>query len=299
MKKKNIFEEEITIPDNVREKADMALASIKKPDEKKRNIHKYRKKRIGQVIAGVACAAIIICAANIADTSEENQNHFFSINVMASGSKEGKLTDIEGVSLGPGFCYSEEKGFVAYDMLFPVIVVGENIKSVTYSVNNGNFSVISKKDAEIVTDGIKTKGINYRESGDFYSPQSDECIYDGRNVMYSQFTIDYEKQGSSDYFVELTNEFEDRWDLIYIFNNKLSKMSMEEEAEWTNEVFFKDTVITCTVEFEDGKSVQKKLRPVCRVFELTEDGEVIGIYESDNEDYICLGHGTYFEIIDD
>ena len=143
-----------------------------------------------------------------------------------------------------GSMSSDEDGNASYDIVLPLYCEGDNIESITYKINQGVFkladcpsakSLVSKK--EVPSDSEYSA---YLEDGD---------------VICTEFTIGYDTQvkpGGVTRFIHMVGEKNiQHADAIGNNNIKEKKLMLDE--------LFKDLVIECTVNFNDGSTQSKKI----------------------------------------
>lgn len=146
---------------------------------------------------------------------------------------------------------SREEGGVSYCINVPFTCQGNNIKNITYSINNGAFQIVQPVGESIIVGGQTYEGeLNTGLIGGC----DDESI-DGvpvrtfETVFYKSFTLDYQKQANEDTWINICNECPDNGELErLIFNNTLENNNLGIQKMLNN------TVITCTVNYTDDTS---------------------------------------------
>lgn len=139
-----------------------------------------------------------------------------------------------------------ETGGVSYCINVPFTCRGNNIKSITYSINNGAFQIIQPEKESIIVDG------------QFYDGELNTGIIGGRDdggkifemLFYQSFTLDYQKQSDENTWINICNERPDNGELkSMIFGD-----STLENKNLGIRNMLDNTIITCTVHYADGTS---------------------------------------------
>lgn len=236
------------------------------------------KKFIKGGIAVAACAAICLggfsAIENILPNKQDevsntvfydavtNLSDSFTIKVQAAELTGDNLlpitvtNDYAGAVLG-----GDEGNTVYYCFNLPLSCEGENIKTITYSINKGCFQVIQPADeqSQYVIDYKEQNGkdTNFGECcGKFYfDPETGQKR--AKKVMYlDSFTVDYNKQTGDGFFTNIGNvvpNMEKAYNLLWN-----SDHSVDNSANAYN-ILLSDVKITVTATFEDGTQCSKVL----------------------------------------
>ena len=154
------------------------------------------------------------------------------------------------------------EGSVKYSVWADLKCEGEDIETVTYSINKGSFAVVELKDkSDVVKSGTPYKSAdgsnNYGVNDENF--WTEELLYqyhaDARAAYYTEFTLDYESQQSKSFCVDICEETNDTELYEKLCN---SENDSELRAEGFTELM--DGVeITCTVHYADGTQSSKVL----------------------------------------
>ena len=210
---------------------------VNPPDRRK------KMKKIAKIAACVAaCMAFVVAAAKITQPKDAlttivyaNEN---GDNVPL---EQGKAVVVNAESEGH-VMGSRENGLYYYNFSLPLVCEGENIKSITYSVNDGCFQVIEPSGKHVV-EGTECPSIDPGLS--VPADWNDYSV-----SYYTEFTVSDEAQKSQEYVMNLTKDDYAMPDPDLIWGENATTASMAEAIQ----EMLKDTVITCTIQFEDGNS---------------------------------------------
>lgn len=296
---KNIFEEEIVVPEIVQLKTEEALTQIKQKGTndsmKEHDIipmkpKSPKKSKILKICVAVcACFALFISAShfnnvlnvggkNIGSNSVqntensnivENLTNMFTIQVYAAdspyASQDGYVTLEPGKSVITGnqagyvLCENEE-GNVTYCVGTRFLCEGENIESITYEIENAAFQIVESEDSSIIT--------SFEEYGTLLNTGSvgGGGVKEERPGEYEEYeyvtTIGFYKLYTLDYDKQSDDE---TW--INICNvtdipweSSLGNCdTMEEKANCMDDMM-KDVRIICTVHYSDGTTDSGTIR---------------------------------------
>lgn len=142
---------------------------------------------------------------------------------------------------------------VDYCINVPFTCQGNDIRNITYSINNGAFQVVQPKGESIIVDGQLYEGeLNTGIIGgtDEESESADGSEAAFEMLLYKSFTLDYQKQSGENTWINICNERTDNGELnsLIFGDNTLEDMNMGIQKMLDN------TVITCTVQYDDGTS---------------------------------------------
>ena len=161
---------------------------------------------------------------------------------------------IAGKYAGDWMIEGTEGSGVSYCINVPFICRGNNIKNVTYSINNGAFQIVQPTGKSIIADGQLYDGeLNTGSIGGY----DDESI-DGtpvsvpayETVLYRSFTLDYQKQSDEKTWINICNECPDNGEL----ESLIFGYTTLENKNLGMQKMLDHTVITCTVNYTDGTS---------------------------------------------
>lgn len=277
----------------------------------KQNIKKsaWIRKRAAGMMAAAACMAAVIAAgtlagplrdvlvrskANHADTDWNGAkdalltavDQVFTLQVKAAESGEGeKIPLAEGQPVSVAFCNDKAGSWVLgandangdlmdYCINIPSIVCeGENIESITYSINHGAFQIVQpKQEKSIIIDGqLYGKKLNTGSIGGDYNEERDgEPSRPFETVLYQSFTVDYSRQEKENTWINICNERPDSAEIIQLI---WKDGRTNEEFLHGVEKMLDDTVITCTVNYTDNTSQSADIKVGGRMMTRKEAGE--------------------------
>lgn len=277
MSKKKLPIQDAVIPPIVRSKMDLAYSQIQSEQERKKMKIRPISKLMKRVIAVAACAAVCLCGAyayydfsrdknndenGVQIAEDETLSNPFTIKVMAAElDRDSALPISVGETASGSWVLNglEDQSAISYCINFPLSCEGENIKSVTYSVNTGTFQVVEPQDDVYVMDGIAYEGdtTKFGMVGGFYDESmDDEEGVRQVNVFYlKSYTVNYEKQTSDEFWSNICCVREDMEEAFQLIWNSDSP---EDEVKALNQLL--DGVeITVTANFEDGSSTSETL----------------------------------------
>lgn len=217
------------------------------------------KKFMKRVIAVAACAAICLSGYGVTnylrDASLETVSDVFIVKAYAqelTSDNEVPIT-VGAESISSGICGSEKDGHVSYCINLPLTCEGENIKSITYSINKGCFQIIEPADKTYLLDYIEhAENMEFGKCGGLGDEKVDSALWPKEKELYlDSFTVDYNNQVGEDFWINIGNVVPNMYDVIWG-----EKDSMEEEVEACNKLL-SDVEINITVTFEDGTQSSK------------------------------------------
>ena len=282
---KNIFKEDIEVPEIVQLKAEEAFMQIKMKGldnhiMKENNIIPMKKQttkfsKLIKISAAICACAVLFTAighfkpfipaseksaeTNIVQFTEKNDitqtlANMFTLQVYAADSTEasengfvtlesGKRFVINENELGSVLC-GDEEGNISYCIGTRFLCEGENIESITYSIENAAFQIVEPKDSSII--------IDYKEYHEPFNTGTiggeDDEFGNGLSVRrhYKSYTVDYEEQFNDRTWINICNETNLPWEALFAEGNTL-----QDEVN-AREEMMKDVAITCTVHYIDG-----------------------------------------------
>ena len=284
MGKDNVFFNDVEVPEVVWEKLDAAFLIIKEERDNTMKKEKRIQKKFVVTAAAAACmAAVVVTGVNggwmrsasdaaeipssVSDTAEipsdmvSTSEETFTLAIMGAELEKNKPVQlVSGSSMitekyaGDWMMEGMESGGVSYCINVPFTCRGNNIKNVTYSINNGAFQIVQPAGESIIVDGRLYDGeLNTGSIGGY----DDESI-DGtpvsvpayETVLYRSFTLDYQKQSDEKTWINICNECPDSGELeSMIFGDTTLESKNQGMQKMLNH-----TVITCTVNYADGSS---------------------------------------------
>lgn len=162
-----ILNSDIQVPEIVQKKADVAFSQIQ--SERETNMSKKNLKVTKLFAAMAACASIIIVASTtnnylnrpqeekettVAEHTTTEKENMFTMKVMAA---QAEVTAQKPVAIAQNdrFGYAingdSDMNTASYKIDMPLYCEGENIESVTYSINKGYFEI-----SENITDDFQS-----------------------------------------------------------------------------------------------------------------------------------------------
>ena len=229
---------------------------------------KKMKKTAKAGMAVAACAALILTAnfsgvlRNVTDTemldSVENE---FTMTCYAAELEAGELVpaSLAGETRhGYGLSGGEDGQTVAYCIGNQFKCVGENILSITYSINNGAFCIMEKKGEGIVTSyeqytgpELNVSGMGFADSELQPGETEDDAKYE--SIEASSYTVSYDAQESETTMFSICGEKTD----ANIYNAEFGDGGTIEEEIAANSSLMEGIEITCTVTYTDGTTDSK------------------------------------------
>ena len=206
----------------------------------------------------------------VTKTTPQSVLNSFTVTVSAAEVKKSKASGVSGASIqgeetsgkaqpkiyaspsyGSAWAGNPEGSKVTYWVIAPITCSGDNIKSVTYTIIKGYFSVVAKKNSKylIASESKSTKAENWFGFNEY---------------------ADYAKKEYTSFTVSGTEKPEEKFQIAFVGEGMLSKKGkkalfngdegLQAEAEAHQELIG-DTVITCTATYNDGsqKSVDVKV----------------------------------------
>ncbi len=237
------------------------------------------KKLTKKMVALAACAAV--CFSGYAattyweNTSLEKGSDAFTVKVYAQ-----ELTSDNSISINEdesmtGYVMgsTETEGEIYYCINLPFSCEGDNIKSITYSINKGCFQIVESSTNSYLVDYVEHTGddTNFGQCGGFGDESVDESLWPEEKVWYlDSFTVDYNKQTGEDFWMNVGNVVPDMQEAIDIIWH--SDSSLEDHAKAVNRLL-SNVEITITATYDDGTESSKVIGLESRIVEVnTEKG---------------------------
>lgn len=283
-RKQNIFTGDIEIPGIVQQKADFAFSQIRKEkvakmnknviemeQEEKQSNNSKRRTAWRKIIPAVAACAVIATAVGVgnfyqsnsqpvvelADNGEDsnltNTNPFV---LMVHAAESGEKRELENgipvaidVNASGWVLGASEDGTTAYCINLPFSCEGENIESITYSINKGAFQVVENADASIIIAGTElSEGLNAGQIGGDYDEENGGVpSYPVSVKYYSDITLAYDEQNSDTTWINMCNDEIKLSDKDLLWGDNPSGENLKKGYE----ELIGGVVITCTVNFKD------------------------------------------------
>lgn len=305
MSNKNIFQQDAEIPDIVQQKANLAFAQIyarqdeetaKEPEAaaeaKPKHLEAIQKhsetpkntaskklprativKLITTSVAAVVTVAVVAVAiAYFTGKNIGGVGSQFTIMVCADELDFGRVLPMSEDPAEKSFSHYEDwYGNVSYSIEMPISVAGDNIKSVSYKVNDGCFQVVSIDSSSIVSGGSANQ--DPHDASTYDEGYDTAGNYLGTTIVeyYDSFSMDYGVQKDSKYAINIVNDLTDRMDLFYLLGYPVS----DEVTDAALTYMTRDLVITVEVTFEDGTTSTRELGLFAKQYsaqDVTEDG---------------------------
>lgn len=168
----------------------------------------------------------------------------------------------------------EDTGVVDYCFNMPLTCEGDNIESVTYSINNGAFQIVQLENKEsIVTGGQPYDGELNTGSigGDVSDLEEDDQPWPYEIVLYKSFTLDYDRQTDESTWINICNSrFLDTETYHLIWGDGKSIQDMNTGLQ----KMLDNTIITCTINYADSTSESVSIKvDSCLIPNVPVDGE--------------------------
>lgn len=291
---KNIYTNAV---DNIKapQKAvDKMLETVRNYNKKEKilDMKKFRIK--GAIAASLAAIVAIGGAIGIGSFSNRTDNSFIlSVNAAEITDKNSATVSISG---DHGFSYSEgDNDEVGYSLGLPVSCKGDNIDTITYSVDNGAISVnYYKKNNPVVSGKLNNKCNNtpetvaYTKADQNYLNKQSENIrkkHKGENpvtVSGDEYdpAVNYRTKHYSSITLKYNNQLPDGCDISLVGDStNLSKENQSYLKAHKDELFnldgkdtllndqktcidklLNDKAIHCTVKFKDGSTKSEDIK---------------------------------------
>ena len=300
-KERIMFNGEIEIPETVQKKANLAFSQIQneRVENMEQNISNnqdfQKKAKSGKTVRRTcatvaACAALVVAAGSwhagqpvdqkeIATQSGDEYTEtipklfMFTAKAAETGKRiemtKGKPVAVTTEDADSWVLGGNEDGTWSYCFNLPFQCEGENIDSVSYSINRGAFQVVELEGTSIIASGKEAEEpVNSGQIGGGYDEAKDEAIPSTVNY-YTEYTLDYDRQESDATWINMVRDdikFSDP-DLPQRENKS------DEDVEKVFDELFGDVMITCTLHFMDGTSEQIEIEPGVIITTAMKNGE--------------------------
>lgn len=262
-----ILNSDIQVPEIVQKKADAAFSQIQ--SERENNMSKKNLKVTKLFAAMAACAALIIIASTtnnylnrpqkekettVAENTTTEKENLFTMKVMAA---QAEVTAQKPVAIAQNNRISHsisgdsDTNTASYRIDMPLYCEGENIESVTYSINKGYFEICENitDDFQSVVESGKPLDENSNEYINPIYNDNEEIVVQQELKDYTEYTVSYDDQQKEGVYVTFCNDeipFPDFGSMI----DKRTKT--EEEISEAYQKLVDGVVITCTANYKDG-----------------------------------------------
>lgn len=228
---------------------------------------KFRKRPVAMIAASMAFIMALGAFATFGiPTDKESSNSFlFTANaaeITHDNYSAAISTETGGLAISEG-----DNGEHSYCLEAPIKCKGNNIDSVTYTVNRGAF--------DVYTDNTnKIKDCNKTEN-QLNTPSIVENV-DDKYIQCSQFTSDYNDQNENTGFQILGDSTTlSKEDQKYLANHRdelyeLYDNTPVEKVKKAWDILFKDIVITATVKFNDGSTETQDIKLTTKIMKTSE-----------------------------
>lgn len=213
-------------------------------------------------------------------------DNLFTLQVKAAGSKEANATPLEEaqpvpIALGSdktnSWVFSSDDidgDTVNYCINLPgLLCEGEQIDSITYSINNGAFQIVQpEKEESIIADGQPYDGrLNTGSIGGDYDEGKDgQPSRPFETKFYKSITLNYDRQSDAYTWINICNERPDSKEIIQLLWNEDGN---EKACSNGIQKMLDGTVITCTVNYKDNTSQSADIKVGSCVMTRREAGE--------------------------
>lgn len=294
---------------NMKNGVDSKKKKGRKTQIKKHNVH-FRQVLTG-LAACAAAAGLAVCLkayrnptkTDIAENETAVENDFaggekegenflavidnmFTLQVRAAELEEGQpvpLVDnaqpsgndsqINGRQAESWVMGGTDEGDLDYCINLPLSCTGNNIEKVTYSINQGAFQIVQPEGESIIIDGQLHQGdINANNvgmiGGDF-NEETGLASYTYETVFYQSFTLDYRKQTDEYTWINICNHLSGKAELQHMIWGEGDNL---EEMNRGIQEMLGNTVITCTVQYQDGTTQSADILVSSRIMTCAEAG---------------------------
>lgn len=309
MRKDNIFLEDVEVPEIVQQKADRAFFTIQTERSFLMNdkVKKERNVFSRRIALAAACMAVIVAAGALAGPMKGILEHskaagsedpllaavdqidkLFTLQVKAAGDGDGQMVQLAEGNPVPVTIKGDKAGswvlgaddidgsIVDYCINIPQIICeGDQIESITYSINNGAFQIVQPEDGEsIISDGQLYDGQLNTGSigGDYKDAENAEGLPSRpfETLFYKSFTLNYDRQSDEYTWINICNERSDSKEIVQlIWNEEGSKEKFNSGIQ----KMLDHTVITCTVNYKDNTSQSADIKVDSQIMTRREAGE--------------------------
>lgn len=258
----------------------------------------------GRIALAAACMAVVVAAGAVtgplksilghSETGSEDAlltavdeiDKLFTLQVKAADSEDGKTIPLAEGNPIPVTMKDNKTGswmfgaddvegsVVNYCINIPQIVCeGGQIDSITYSINNGAFQIVQPENGEsLITDGQLYEGeLNTGSIGGDYNEEREGLPSEPfETLFYQSFTLDYDRQSDEHTWINICNERPDSKEIVQLIWNEEGS---EEKYSSGVQKMLDNTVITCTVNYQDGTSQSVDIKVDSHIMTRREAGQ--------------------------
>ena len=219
-------------------------------------------------------------------TAVDEIDKLFTLQVKAADSEDGKTIPLAEGNPIPVTMKDNKTGswmfgaddvegsVVNYCINIPQIVCeGGQIDSITYSINNGAFQIVQPENGEsLITDGQLYEGeLNTGSIGGDYNEEREGLPSEPfETLFYQSFTLDYDRQSDEHTWINICNERPDSKEIVQLIWNEEGS---EEKYSSGVQKMLDNTVITCTVNYQDGTSQSVDIKVDSHIMTRREAGQ--------------------------
>lgn len=226
--------------------------------------NKKQKRKLPFVAILAASLAIVFALSTVVGLNgiplTENGNSF----ILTVGAEEINKTPLVVPNDVIGTAFSDQ----SYAAVFPITCKGENIDSITYSIENAVFIYDSNDfiDSTLYGKKINCPGTN-NEDDENHIPDN----------VYSSFTVKYNNPDDLQEFYDHCPNIAGSTDLLKdnskiveeltkeMFDDKTSYKDFFKLEKQVLDLYFKDVVVTITANFTDGTTQTQKIKLGCEI----------------------------------
>lgn len=231
-----------------------------------KNVRKIRK----PVAAAAIVAVILTVCLQIPDLnnylfssseSVQGDNHFIVTAYAKELTKMGQVYAGSSES-GVGGFSSSGTGQIDFEFQFPLECKGDNIDTITYTIQNGVFRVTNPVGDCIVTAGVGVEQQVPVGCGFVSSETVKFDLSDFEIRQYRSFTVDYDRQKDDRTYIGVADASQ-MWDQEKLDQYKsigydIKNPDIKKEKELCD-FLTKDMGITCTATYQDGTTETKNI----------------------------------------
>lgn len=227
----------------------------------------FMKKKAIKITAVAASLAIVAGAGTFFSlnnsTPESNNNFIMTVNAAEINKNNEVLLSSNDFN-GYGISFSDDGENLYYDLSMPIACKGENLESITYSVNEGAFRIWD------ITGNSFT---DIKETAEIYSEDSSGKLTDliiendeDKSIFCNEFTVKAKSQDTDKVFIGIVGKTDD-------LDNTRKKKVKSDNKEYSSkdfadikaqkklaDDFFGGNVIKCTAKFTDGTTQTKNVK---------------------------------------
>lgn len=213
-----------------------------------------KAKAISFLAASLAVITVISLLSSIykLDTGKKDNSFVLTVNAAEVTENSGTVNlDVNYYAIRS--CVKEN--YYSYEIHFPAQYTGDNIDTISYTINRGGFTFGSDFDPTIIARGIELEHRFFTE-------------YSVSTKAYSSFTIDYESQSETS-IIGIVG------DNVHLDRENQKYLNYYGSYLWgTNEnvidALLGDIILTSKITFEDGTSKTQRIKVGTKVMKYCE-----------------------------